>query len=305
MTQKITFNMLIAVLSVPLLAFSQQRFHKELPPGNYSGICPLGNDRYAVVSDKASEDGFFVFRLVADTLRGRITEAYNEGYRSSGRPNCDMEAICFFPPAGTLFIASEQFGSVSEYALDGHLTGRSLAVPEHFRQANSNFGLESLCYDVTRHRFYTTTERPLPGDSALQILSFGDDLQLLNTYRYIPDKPISRKYMHGVSDLCALGDGRLLVLERQIRVPRLKLGAKTVVRLYEVTPGENAILEKRLIKEIRTRLTLFGRKFANYEGLCTVGDNWLLLVADSQNQYKGILRDWLLLMPLNRNLQSF
>ena len=36
----------------------QQRFHKSVPPGNYSGITYLGSNRYALVSDKAEEDGF-------------------------------------------------------------------------------------------------------------------------------------------------------------------------------------------------------------------------------------------------------
>jgi hypothetical protein len=37
-----------------LSAFGQkpQKFHKVLPPCNYSGIAALGNNRYALVSDK-------------------------------------------------------------------------------------------------------------------------------------------------------------------------------------------------------------------------------------------------------------
>ena len=298
-------NMLIAVLLVPLSAYSQQRFPKVVPAGNYSGICALGSQRYAVVSDKAETDGFHVFRIDIDTIRGRILNVENEGYRSSGLPNCDMEAICFFPPSGTVFIASERDSEVNEYSLDGRRTGRRLEMPEYVRQANRNYGLESLCYDVERHRFYTTLERPLKGDSTLLVLSFNDQLQLAETYTYVPDAPISRKYYQGVSELCALSDGRLLVLERQIRVPRLKLGAKTVIRLYEVFPGSNALLEKRLVCEFKTRLTLTGRKFANYEGVCRISSDWLLMVADSQNQYKGILRDWFLLTPLDRNMSTF
>lgn len=297
-----SFNMLIAVLLVPLSAFSQQRFPKVIPAGNYSGVCAIGDDRYAVVSDKAPTDGFFVFRLEVDSLRGRIVSVANEGYRSSGLPNCDMEAICYFPPAGTVFIANEQHNEVNEYTLDGQRTGRRLEVPEDVRLANHNYGLESLCYDASRHRFYTTTERPLKGESSLRILAFDDDLHLAETYLYEPDAPVSRKYFHGVSELCALGDGRLLVLERQIRVPRLKLGARTVVRLYEVVPSGDTHLQKRLTHEVKTRLSLTSRKFANYEGLCTLPGGWLLLMADSQNRFKGVLRDWLLLVPEDGNM---
>ena len=293
-------NMLIAVLFVPLCAFSQQRFPKVIPAGNYSGICALGNDRYAVVSDKSVEDGFFVFRLVVDTLRGRIVEAANEGFRSSGLPNCDMEGICFYPPDGTVFVANEQHNEVNEYTLDGQRTGRKLALPDEVGRAHPNYGLESLCYDDNSHRFFTATERPLPGDSLLHIYAFDEWLRLSETYYYRPDPPISRKYYYGVSEICALGDGRLLVLERQLRVPRLKIGAKAVVRLYEVRPSDGPRLEKQLLCELRSTLGLTSRKFANYEGLCLL-PGWLLLVADSQNQYKGVLRDWFKLVPLEGN----
>jgi hypothetical protein len=141
-------------------------------------------------------------------------------------------------------------------------------------------------------------------------------------YLYEPDAPISRKHVYGVSALCALDDGRLLVMERQIRVPKLKVGAKTLTRIYEVgfndekqtakqdstkqqgstkqqdstkqqapTKGQD-LLKKKLVTEFRTRLSITSRKFANFEGFCQVSPSLLLLIADSQNQYKGVLRDW-------------
>lgn len=277
---------------------AQQRFHKQIPPGNYSGICPLGNDLYAVVDDKAPEDGFYVFRLAIDTLKNRITAAENLGYRSCGLPNRDMEGICYRPSTRTLFISGESDNEVFEYSLDGQRTGRKLTMPSVYKKASRNLGLESLTYDTLSHRFFTTSERPLPGDTLLRIQSFGDDLQPLRQYLYLPDAPISRKYYYGVSELCAMHDGRLLVLERQVRVPRLKLNAHTVIRIYEVQPGSDPILQKRLLKEFHTRLTLTSRKFANYEGLCALSSNLLLLIADSQYQYKGFLRDWFMLLPL-------
>ena len=262
-----------------------QRFHKQIPPGNYSGITPLGNDRYAIVSDKTPEDGFYVFRIMIDTSQGRITEVENEGFRSCGLPNRDMEGICYRPATSTVFISGEKDNEVYEYSLDGQRTGRKLEMPELFHQADHNYGLESLTYDAQRHLFYTTTERPLKGDSLLRILSFGDDLKPLRQYLYRPDAPISSKHIYGVSELCALDDGRLLVLERQIRIPRLKLGASTVIRIYEVKPSEEPFLEKHLLTEFSTHMNLFNRRFGNYEGLCQLSPTLLLLIADSQDRY--------------------
>ena len=288
---------------------AQQRFHRRLPAGNYSGICPLGGDRYAVVCDKTAEDGFYVFRLTIDTSRVRITSAANLGFRSSGLPNRDGEGICYCPTAGTVFISGEADNQVFESTLEGQRTGRRLAMPPEYATARPNLGLESLTYDPAAHLFYTTTERPLPGDTMLHIQSFGDDLQPRQQYLYQPDAPISSKHYHGVADLLATGDGRLLVLERQLRIPRLKIGATATVRIYEVRPREETgimeshktddmLLEKHLVADFTTRQSLFRWRFANYEGMCQPAPGLLLLVADSQGRYKSLVRDWFLLMRL-------
>ncbi len=290
---------LAGVLSwLTLATTAQQHFPKTIPPGNYSGICHLQGDRYAVVSDKADGDGFFVFRLSIDAAAQRITQAENLGYRSSGMPNRDMEGICYRPSSNTVFISGEADNEVYEYKLDGKRTGRRLAMPECYKKARRNLGLESLTYDTLTARFFTTTESPLRGDSLLRIQAFDDDLQPAQQYLYRPDAPLSRKYRHGVVELCALGDGRLLVMERQVRVPKLKLDATTVIRIYEVVPAQQPLLQKRLLTEFKTRLTLTSRKFANYEGMCALSPRLLLLVADSQNHYKGVLRDWFLLTTI-------
>jgi hypothetical protein len=305
-----------------LSVFSQQHFPHQIPAGNYSGICSIGNGCFAVVDDKAQHDGFYVFRLDIDTLQRRITKAENLGYRSSGRPNRDMEGICYRPSTETLFISGEADNEVYEYTLDGQRTGRRLEMPTDIKRASHNYGLEALTYDDCRHLFYAMTERPLPGEQVVRLMVFGDDLQLKHMYLYEPDAPISRKHVYGVSALCALSDGRLLVMERQIRVPKLKVGAKTLTRIYEVefedekqtakqdstkqqgstkqqdstkqqapTKGQD-LLKKKLVTEFRTRLTITSRNFANFEGFCQVSPSLLLLIADSQNQYKGVLRDW-------------
>ena len=289
--------LLVLWISV-ITAQKPQRFHKALPAGNYSGITALGNNRYAVVSDKSEKDGFFILHIEIDSIKGRITSLENEGFQSSGLPNRDIEGICYRPSTNTVFISGERDNEVYEYTLDGKRTGQRLEIPDAFKKAGHNYGLESLTYDRKRHLFYTTSERLLKGDSLLRIQSFGDNLKPGRCYYYKPDEPISRKHFYGVAELCALDDGRLLVLERQIHVPKLKIGASTIIRIYEITPTEKPILEKKLVKEFRTRLSLTSRKFANYEGLCEIQGNRLLLIADSQNRFKGFLRDWFLIIGI-------
>ncbi|MCD8318080.1 MAG: hypothetical protein LUC45_04165 [Paraprevotella sp.] len=55
--------------------------HWRVPAGNYSGITPLGGGRYAVVSDKMDQEGFFIFRVVQDPSTGQVTAVINEGFR--------------------------------------------------------------------------------------------------------------------------------------------------------------------------------------------------------------------------------
>lgn len=296
MKKHIVIILLLVVGLATAMAQRPQRFHKQLPPGNYSGIAPLGDNRYALVSDKTETDGFYVVRIDIDTVKGRIILLENEGFRSSGLPNRDMEGVCYHPVSRTLFICGEKDNEVYEYRLDGQRTGRRLLMPEPFKQADRNYGIESLTYDTLRHLFFVTTERVLKGDSLLRIQTFGDDLAPRRQYLYRPDGPLTAKHFYGVSELCALADGRLLVLERQIHVARPKTGASTLIRIYEVHPGDETLLEKHLVKEFRTRINLFSRRFGNYEGMCEPYPGLLLLVADSQDRYKGLLRDWFLLL---------
>ncbi|WP_288286303.1 esterase-like activity of phytase family protein [uncultured Prevotella sp.] len=298
MKKTIVLLYLMVLWTSVIIAQKPQRFHKALPAGNYSGITALGNNRYAVVSDKSETEGFFILHIETDSAKGCITSLENEGFQSSGLPNRDIEGICYRPTTNTVFISGEKDNEVYEYTLDGKRTGQRLEMPDIFKKAGHNYGLESLTYDRKRHLFYTTSERVLKGDSLLRIQSFSDNLKPGFCYYYKPDEPISKKHFYGVSELCALEDGRLLVLERQIHVPKLKLGASTIIRIYETTPTDKPILEKRLVKEFRTRLSLTSRKFANYEGLCEIQGNRLLLIADSQNRFKGFLRDWFLIIGI-------
>jgi hypothetical protein len=295
----------LSVSSQLLKVNKQQKFPKAIPSGNYSGITLMGDDRYAVVNDK-SADGFFVFHIDIDTVSGRIRSVENEGFHPSGHPSRDQEGIAWNPYSRTLFICGETDNRIFEYTLDGRQTGRQLQVPSSFSRYSHNYGLESLCYDAVGHRYYTISERPAHGDSLLWLTSFDNDGELLQQYAYAIDAVSPKRkgtLVNGVSELCALGDGRLLVLERTVRVPPLKIGSYVDCRLYEVHIDEihsDAAhpLPKRQLCRFRTRINLLRRNFANYEGLCvahclTDGSIILLLVADSQNQYRGILRDWL------------
>ena len=79
-----------------------------------------------------------------------------------------------------------------------------------------------------------------------------------------------------------------------------RLGSFVHVKLYLIDPASQQpgeILKKTLLTEFRTKVNLTRRSFANYEGICVGpkladGRQLLILVSDSQNQYRHILKDW-------------
>lgn len=140
------------------------------------------------------------------------------------------------------------------------------------------------------------------------------DKHFMEAYAYRMDKPTTSKkaetYVMGVSELCVLPDGQLLVLEREAFIPKMKLGAFCKCKLYLINPlQENPYsieqpfceatpyINKQLLLEWKTGLSVFDRSFANYEGMCLGpklknGDQVVILLSDSQDQYAGVLKDW-------------
>ena len=305
----------LSAMSQDVVLNKQRHFPKTVPAGNYSGITWITGNRYAVVNDKSPTAGFYLMTIRTDSITGEILEARTDTFLTSGQPNRDEEGICYVPHSNTLFVTGEADKSIIEYTLDGKPTGRRLAIPPVFQTARGNGGFEALTYNAVTHRFWTTSENTLKADgqkpnverkiaNRVRLQSFGDDLQPLHQYWYHSDSSAVQstkgKDTYGVSGLAALDDGRIVVLEREIRKTPKTIGSFVHVKLYVVNPSQQQpgeVLEKQLLTEFRTRINLTRRNFANYEGLCAGprladGSQLLLLVADSQNQYRGFLRDW-------------
>ena len=329
---------LILFLLVPTIFLAQplrQRSMKRwgVKPANYSGITPIGDNRYALVSDKGDTDGFYVMTIKQDPETGQVIEVIPEDYVENPSPTRtstrDCEGVAFFPASGTLFISGEGDQQIIEYATDGVPTGRALQVPAEFAsdKVYTNLGFEALAYSNHTHHFWTITEAPLRADGKpnssqnpasqnyLRLQSFGDDLQPVAQYAYRMDfaksiKP-GRSHSHGVPALCALPDGRLLVLEREIRVSPNLLSSKVECKIFVINPLEshqidsytnferldpNHFMIKTLVATFKTQLNPVQYTFANYEGMClgarlNDGTQTLLLISDSQaGMSKGFIK---------------
>lgn len=298
------FSVLCCLYSVAQIRVTENKQHyfpETIPAGNYSGITWLGGDKYAVVSDKSAEDGFFVFEIKTDSVTGEIMSAKNLGFKSSGNANRDDEGIAYNPHTSTLFISGEAGNVIKEYDLQGKLTGREILPTDLYRSLPGNLGLEALSYNANTHTLWTCNE-----SDSVYIQSYDDSLKPKDTYLYLLDKPIGDKasaqwYAHGIGTICALDDGSLLLLEREFYVPHSKIGAFVNCKLFHINTNQGSrykVQNKQKLAEWKTSLSIFGRSIANYEGMCLGptlkdGSRVILLVADSQNQYAGVLRDWM------------
>ena len=208
-----------------------------------------------------------------------------------------------------------------------------------------NYNFESLAFDSVRQYLWTIPESTLRKDgqpatpqnglaNRLRLMrldrgkmkedsnkeeyseqvSSKKDSRYMMTYAYQMDQPSTHKkadiYVMGVSELCALPDGQLLVLEREAFIPKIKIGAFCKCKLYLINPlnseefsmkekfsSDTPFLKKRLLTEWKTGLSISKRSFANYEGMCLGpkledGSQVVILLSDSQDQYAGVLKDW-------------
>lgn len=305
----------LTVIAQEVTLLKQKAFPKTVSAGNYSGITWLGASRYAIANDKSPTAGFYLMTIETDSITGELLTVREDTFLTSGLPNRDEEGICYMPESQTVFVSGEADQEIIEYNLQGQLTGRKLNIPEVFKTAYKNGGFEALTYQPKTHRFWTTSEFTLKADgekptierkikNRLRLQSFGDDLQPKEQYWYDSDSTTIKKQkgrsIVGVSGLAALDDGRIVVLEREMYFPKKQIGSFSLVKLYVVNPSQQQpgeILSKTLLTEFRTKVNLTRRNFANYEGICVGpkladGRQLLILICDSQNQYRGVLKDW-------------
>lgn len=301
--------------------FNANRF---IPQGNYSGLVKLADSLYAVVNDKSEKAGFLLLQIRFDQVSGQIQHIRQVKFVNCDREPSDLEDITFLPQSREILLADEADNSITRYDLAGKKTGSSFAFPAFFGSAKANLGLESLTYSSNTQSVWTCTESTLAYDSALlaaanidtpcvRLLAFSPQGTLKAQYAYRLDTPqrstTGRTHIQGVSALTALNNGKLLVLEREIYITRWGISSQVFTKIYCISPqvetavgneplnARSPFVKKELVASITTSLGVFHQQFANYEGMCVGpqladGRQVILLVADSQNRYKRVLKDW-------------
>ena len=277
----------------------RKKINRFVPAGDYSGITHIKDNLYAVVDDKSEKDGFYLWNIFIDSKKGKPVNIENLGFIATPNPNRDAEGIAYLPHRNTLLIAGEKDNRIIEYTLEGQPTGRQ-SIP--LLSKRGNLGIEGLCYDSLTHTVYAIEENN--GADSCHLFLLDDNLQLTDTKIYPLDPPSAKpkkkgSHIYGASEILAY-DGNLCVLEREVRIPKNKIGAWARTKIFTYIPVEGRKVSKLFDK--KTRLNLTSRRFANFEGMCfgpTLDDGTptLILISDSQHRYKGVLRDWLQIAP--------
>ena len=292
---------LLSMQAQSLKILSQQKMKRwQVPPANYSGITPLGGDLYAVCDDKAKNDGYYLFRIATDSVKGRVKsmEIIQQPLTKPEQKSAhDAEGICYVPDTRTLFVSSEDDQRIREYDMQGKATGRELLIPKAFAKDSirANMGFEALCFDTLRHLFVTTSEAPLLHDEATgidRLQTFDLSLHPREQFLYKMDAPEltgnSRQHIQGIAAITATSDGSWLILEREINIKSKYIGSKAVTKIYRVRPNiQEQPLNKELVCRFTSRIAPLAKRFANYEGMCLGpklqnGQQTLLLLSDSQ-----------------------
>lgn len=272
----------------PIGEFIRPRVPEEL-----SGITYVEGDSYYAVSDDGS--GIWPMQVGIDRTTGVITNCVMGRNVHVGGDN---EGIAWDPQSRTVFVTDEAAQTIHEI---NPSTGKNVAevhLPDHQRKRRSNRGLESLTLSPGGEFLWTANEEALSGDGDTSSEQKGTVVRLTRFRRqggttwaqdgewaYLTDAiggGKTKRMRSGVSDLCVLEDGTLLVLERELSRKGVDPAYRS--RLYAVRPATSETFDRK--RPVAKKL-LFGADTgtANYEGVCLGpvldnGDRTLVMVSD-------------------------
>ena len=285
-------------------------------PASLSGITWAGGTNYYAVSDDVftKEVGLYpmTLELASNGLSVVSCTIPSPTNRIQFAKAYDLEAVAFDAANGTVWAADETRHTVKEYRLSDGAALRALSLPDDLRHTRSNLGIESLTLSTDGKTLWTCTEEALPCDGArssptngtsVRLLKYirptvRDDFTLAGSFPYTTDAwcqphDFRGKGRRGVSGLCALPDGSLLVLERELSFGgNSALTALSTASLffavYRVDPTSGGTRSCASAIKKEKLASCGGNVFAsgNYEGICLgprlPDGSWsILLVSDS------------------------
>lgn len=292
---------------VPFPPLAPLRGGGEVRVTGVSGITWLGADRFVAVMDNSRH--LLTFALDLDPGgRPRAVRAV-EGIALAEEH--DFEDLAAWPPPAidgvtavtTLFLAEEDTPAVRRCHWSAARLDGGLRLPRVFRQRRPNRGVEAVAADPDGRHVWAANEEALEPDGPPPTETTGTVVRLVRIPIDPPAEPGRRAFQTGyavapphrftrlldqpvyagVVALVALGEGRLIVLERS-GCPGLPPFANRVVLVETSGAPDVAALDGGLAatsgRLARTTTLWTGSIHANLEGLCLgppIGEGRLLV----------------------------
>ncbi len=207
------------------------------------------DDRFYVVRDHDETGQAMLHALTVsyDSVNGRVSKRLGPGVALQG--NHDSEGVAFDAASGTVWVSDENGPSILEFTLMGRPTGRAAPIPERVvSRQRPGRSLESLALSPDGLTLWTANEQALvdDGDATDGRTDVRPLVRLMKFTRPVPEaawrpagewayrgSPCAGAFNAecGISDLCALDDGSLLVLEREVSTTTWGR-----CQIYRVTP---------------------------------------------------------------------
>jgi hypothetical protein len=274
--------------------------------GGLSALARLGQtDTYAALSDRGGWVFTLAFSVSGDaeiTGAVQLRDASDAPYADTA---IDGEGLVVLP-SGELLVASEVEPSIRHHAADGQFVSL-LRVPERFLVqplglASPNATFESLALAPSGQRLFTAVEQPLVGDGTtsdgggrIRILRYDlldGAFQPAAEYLYLAERD------QGVSEIVALSDTELLVLERGLslvsgfsaRVLRVSLdGAENVSSIERLEDADARPVPKELLVDLAECRSEGASLAENFESMALgsrQGDSSQTLIVGSDDNYQ-------------------
>jgi WD40 repeat protein len=253
-------------------------YSKNIPWSALSGFATDGQDIYSVPDNARSPS--VIWRLdMKDVHNGRVEVAEEIPLKKSGVPAAyDFEGICWTKDG--FWLVSEGAESAENLLVfarhDGTVEAEYPLPPEFFVRYGDpkNYGFEGVT--VAGGKVYAAFQRGFVLDgSEAAILRFDPAFKEWKVawYPLEAHSKDPKKFWMGLSDITALDDGRLLILERDKGMG----GTAEVKRIYSVdskTFDNEKTLEKKLVFDILKGKNLLLEKV---ESLCVLnGHMWIV-----------------------------
>ena len=289
----------------------------DLPESDsLGGVAWVSNNVYWAVTDEKWHPVLWELEFPMNAITGKLNVCHMKMLCRPEKAN-DIEGLARDPIDGSIWLTDEREGSIGQYdPKTGMRLGGVVELPAVMRGSRRDFGMESLTIGRDGLSMWTCSEESLRADGPRSTRKQGTDVRLTRlvremgtvnwkaagqwVYRTDPiaggpwynaeNEECSRS---GISELCLLEDGTLLVLEREfsvVLVPRFRC------RIYEVDlSNATDVLSYPSVKDVpglvrvEKRLIFETTGFAMYEGMCTGpkltdGSRLLVLVSDGDKR---------------------